>query len=128
MLSLSPLPLQRIPSHYSINLMWINLTLDPSKPYICTYTTESDLITQFLDKAKKWKAANPEAEVNIWYDSKFITQKSLQDTQSVLNKMGQQDSSFNIKLRDIRDIDIVKNNPDVFSDNVPIYFRIDLLK
>ncbi len=113
----------QLPNDYAINLMWLNRTLDETKPFIDSSTTEEDLVKNFLSKANKWKETNPNAEVAIWFDSKFVSSQALINTRMVLEKQG-----FNIKLKDIQDIDIVKNNPDAFSDNIPIYYRVDLMK
>lgn len=120
----------KIPDDYSINLMWLNRTLDETKPFIDSSQTEADLIEKVLSWGKKWKENNPDAEVAIWYDSEFVTPEALKNTQAVLDKLklAQQDGSYHIKLKDIRDIDIVKNNPDAFSDFIPIYYRVDLMK
>lgn len=119
----------KLPDNYSINLMWLNKTLDETKPFIDSSQTESDLIDKVLSRGKKWKENNADAEVAIWYDSEFVTSEALKNTQAVLDKLKEKEGgSYNIKLKNIRDIDIVKNNPDVFSDYVPLYFRIDLLK
>lgn len=112
-----------IPTDYSINLMWINKKLNEDNPYIDNSQSEEDLIQNFLIKAKYWEDSNPEAEINIWFDSQFVSEKALKATQEVLSKI-----SGNIKLRDIREIELVKNNSDVFSDYIPVYFRIDILK
>lgn len=118
----------KMPTRYGINLMWVNQTLDPNQPYLSKNKTEEEAIANFLDKAKKWKVANPEAEVNIWYDSQFATKEAIAATQRLLDTKVQPELSSKIRLRDVREIDIVKNNPDVFSDMIPIYFRVDLLK
>lgn len=112
---------EKVPKDYSINLMWINKTLDPSKPYIAgKYNRESEIINDVLAKAVKWKQANPDAKVTIWYDSEYTTPQAIANTRKLLDT--------NINLRDIREISAVKDNPDVFSDHVPVYFRVDLMK
>jgi len=114
-----------IPDKYDINLTWINAALNEGSPYAFPCKNEEELIVKYIEKAAKWQDANPSAEVNIWYDSYFTTPKSVAATQSVLD----QNKRFStIKLRDIRDIEVVKNNPDSFSDRVPIYARVDLIK
>lgn len=116
------------PDNYSINLMWLNRTLNPEMPFIDNSHDENTLIENLLSKAKKWKDSNPDAEVTLWYDSNFVTQEQLQATQAILDKYAKEDPTYKFALRDVRDIDIVKNNSDVFSDNIPIYFRVDLMK
>ena len=127
-----------IPNEYVINLIWLNQgkfvgygvrDYDCGK-FIYDCQSEQELIDELLNKAKAWQETNPDAKINIWYDSKFLTQKNnVKNTQVLLDKLAQKNPIYKkIKLKDVRDIDIVKNNPDVFSDNLPFYYRLDLLK
>ena len=114
---------------YSINLMWINETLKPEQEYIYPSKDIAELKEQFLAPALKWALANPCAEVNIWYDSVQTTEEAITRTQDALSSVCDGESrKKTIHLRDIREIPIVHDNPDAFSDYLPIYFRIDILK
>lgn len=92
---------------YSINMMWVNKKSDPNQRYICN----DDNINKFIDNARDWREKNPKGEVNIWYDSKLISQNSVANTKELLQSSG---IAQGVNLKDIRDIDIVKYNPDVF--------------
>lgn len=114
------------PNKYSINLMWLNRTLDTNQTYIlppsCGHgSTADDCLSEVLE----WQQSNPDASVTLWFDSQYVTKEAINRTQEKLQNMGSKNS---IILRDIRDIPIVKNSPDAFSDNLPIYFRVDLMK
>ena len=113
---------------YSINLMWLNRTKDNTQPYIGPSRSEDKLAEKLLAPAIKWSIANPEGRVNLWYDSIHTTPEAVENTQRVLSKLLAENHIRNLQLRDIRDIAIVANNPDVFSDQIPLYFRVDLLK
>jgi len=116
---------------YSINLMWINAKRDPSSTYLYKNASKEETINLLLMPAIKWKKANPDAAVNLWYDGQFVTDDAIKNTENLLNELAQQEginTTPKIRLRNIRDIPIVKQNPDVFSANYPIYFRVDLLK
>ncbi len=117
-----------VPEKYSINLMWLNRTFDDGQTYITSAQTEQEFVDKILSRGMKWKESNPHAEVAIWYDSEFATPKALENSQRILDKLKEENPSYNFKLKDVRDIDIVKNNPDAFSDNLDIYFRVDLMK
>jgi len=80
---------------------------DPNQRYICN----DDNINKFIDNARDWREKNPKGEVNIWYDSKLISQNSVANTKELLQSSG---IAQGVNLKDIRDIDIVKYNPDVF--------------
>lgn len=122
----------KTPTNYSINLMWINSKLDTNSHYILQNADKDAVINKILTPAIKWKKANPEAEVNCWYDSHSTSVEAIQNTEKLtgilLNPPEQNILLNNIQFRDIREISLVKNNPDVFSNNFPLYFIIDLLK
>jgi len=111
--------------------MWINAKRDPSSTYLYKNASKEETINLLLMPAIKWKKANPDAAVNLWYDGQFVTDDAIKNTENLLNELAQQEginSTPKIRLRNIRDIPIVKQNPDAFSANYSIYFRVDILK
>ena len=116
------------PDSYSIHLMWINKTKNEAQPYICAEQSEADVTQRLLRPAIEWARANPDANVFIWYDSEHTTSAAVENTHTLLTQLMQGNQISNLKLRDVRDIPIVQNNPDAFSDLIPVYFRVDLLK
>jgi hypothetical protein len=117
-----------MPRSYSINLMWINKTLKTDQKYISTSKDKKTLNAELIDPILKWALANPEAEVNLWYDSMHATKEQVHDTQNELSEQLEESGIKNVRLRDVREIPIVKANPDAFSDQIPIYHRVDLFK
>lgn len=113
---------------YSINLAWINRTLDPQQPYLYPGKDQRILIDMLLSPVMKWAEANPDADVNLWYDSEQSTYHAVRNTRAVLEQQLGERNLRNVFLKDVREIAIVKDNPDTFSDQIPVYFRIDLLK
>ena len=111
---------------YSINLLWLNQKLTDQR-YIVG-NNKDELVKRLLEPGILWATANPDGHVNIWYDSKAITEDAKKNTQKVLYELAQDHHCANIHLRDIREIPIVQHNPDIFSANLPVYFRIDILK
>lgn len=110
---------------YSINLMWIN-TQDSNGVYICDEKNKEGMNYE-LKQLKKWCTANPEAQINFWYDSVHTTLQAVENTKNLL--LTEYSSSNNkINLRDIREIPFVQWNSDLFQSTVPVYFRIDFLK
>ena len=54
---------------YSINLMWINKSINPSDRYIMP-----DIFMQQTESMlDKWCNSNPDADVNLWFDSQYVT-------------------------------------------------------
>lgn len=113
---------------YAINLLWINREKKVDQKYIHKADTEEKLIDELFRPAVKWAKSNPEADINIWYDSKGNSEQALANTQSVLDKTLATSSLTNVKLRDLREIEFVKANEFLFDDGMPIYYRADLLK
>lgn len=116
------------PKKYSIDLMWINRTLDERQPLIPDIFSKDVSLDLALEGAIEWKKENPEADVSIWYDSKTVTPEALAAANELLAQKIAKAPLYSIKLRDIRELDLVAKNPDVFSDFIPVYFRVDLLK
>ncbi len=120
--------LSKITGSYSINLLWINSKKAPYQQYIYPTKTLKELNTKLHMPAVKWAKANPAADVSIWYDSSLYDSQTIANTKEALAKLASQQGCRNVKLQDIRDISIVKDNPDLFADGMPLYLRIDLLK
>ncbi len=107
--------------HYSINLMWINNTNDSSNDYICLD------IDYVLNQLKKWYVANPEAQINFWYDSQCTHPAAIDNTKQLLTETSTHPKQC-IALLDIQDIPFVQENAALFSSTIPVYARIDFLK
>jgi len=87
---------------------------------------ETILKKYLLDKAAQWAQRNSSYEVNIWYDSKQLKNSvAVKNTQSII---GKDYSKFKIVLRDLRDLDLVKTNPEAFENGLSIYYRVDLAR
>lgn len=113
---------------YSINSLWINRTLNKKNTFVTNHKTQEEFINNVLEKISKWKKTNPNAEVNFWYDGEFVTAEQLSATRDVLKLISDKDPEMNIQLKNIREIYFVRDNPDAFSDYIPLYTRVDLMK
>lgn len=112
---------------YSINLMWISATLDETKNFI-GFDSEATTHHRIIEPVIKWAKANPKAEVFFWYDKNYTSDKAFQNTKHLFEKYAQHENLTHVKMRNIREIPIVAKNPDAFSHQLPIYFRVDLFK
>jgi hypothetical protein len=122
----SPFALGRIVKfediHYSVNLMWINSSLNPHQEYLCNEREAC------LNPIKNWvEKSDKRAEINIWYDSKFSSEIALEKTKNELRNILNPDATFP-NFRDIRALQFVKDNENIFSQVIPVYFRADLLR
>ncbi|NRA47246.1 MAG: hypothetical protein HRU09_20030 [Oligoflexales bacterium] len=103
---------------YSINFLCINKEENLDQEFICN----KKFIDKLLKSSANWKEQDSDAPINIWFDSKTISEDALHNSQKLLQP------NHGIQLRDIRDIGIVQLNSNIFSPKMPLYFRIDLLK
>ncbi len=108
-------------SDISINLMWIN-----EKCNDFNYIVPSNQEDQFEKSVNGWSHKNPNAQVNIWYDSNTAVESAVVNTKEKIKSIAKCDKK--VKLRDIRVLDDVVKHPDFFENPVNIYYRVDLLR
>lgn len=106
---------------YAINLMWINDQNDNHGKFV------AGRMNYVLSQLKKWQRDNPEAEINFWYDSQRTNENAITNTLNLLEAYSINPDNP-IRLRDIWEIPIVQKNADFFTNSVPVYFGIDILK
>ncbi len=114
---------------YTINLMWINASLNEHQRYIHPSETPEKLLEN-LHNVFIWAHQNPESIVNIWFDGELSTVLAIKNTQACINEYLAQNPNFApIILRDVREIsDVIKNNAIFDNPLIPVYFRADLLR
>lgn len=125
-------------SKVAINMLWLNKSLDSKQRLIFkedwtnvdlskqSVTKRPENYSQLLNSAIDWSNKNPNHTVRIWYDSHVTTHEQVNNTIEEIRRLT--DGRNNIQLKDIRNIPIVSENADVFSENTGFYFKIDLLK
>ena len=121
------------PSHfkYTINLMWINRDLNEQQLFIHPSKDEASLNKNFLDPVFEWAFLHKDTVVNIWFDSAFISPQAIKNTQAALaNRLVRlkEKPIATILLRDIRTLHKVAAHSNVFSNKIPVYFRVDLAR
>jgi hypothetical protein len=119
------------PSEYSINLMWINRDLNEQQLFIHPSKDEASLNKNFLDPIFEWAFLHKDAVVNIWFDSTFISPQAIKNTETALEHRLvhlKEKPIAPILLRDIRTLHKVAIYPNVFSNKIPVYFRVDLAR
>jgi hypothetical protein len=111
---------------YDLNFMWINKQKKEEQKTLAPEAINKDLIRHIA----RWAQVNPKAkQVNLWYDSAMETPQAIENTKKEIIA----ESAYNPKtpaiiLKDIRDLPEVKEHPEVFSDKIPVFFRVDLLR
>lgn len=118
--------------NYSINVMWINreASTDTEQRYIYPSNKDNSFGLQFLNTIVTWAKKNPGATVNVWFDSTFTTVEALENTLVLIKQeiARYQGAMAKIELKDIRLLKRVQKNPEVFSSEIPVFFRADLLR
>lgn len=115
---------------YSVNLLWINRSLDSKQKYIYPANNEIELERKFLDPIYKWADATQGGVIKVWYDSKVTSLEAVQNTQSLIEKHQRaHPNAAPIELQDVRtNLAYIRRHPEAFSDELPVYFRVDLLR
>jgi hypothetical protein len=108
---------------YTINLMWINQAKATNQKYLYPSNIKNNFGKEYTAKIIEWAAKNYENTINIWFDSFFLSSAIVSDTQKMLDQ-----KVTNVEFKDKRRISTIKQNPEVFSDKVPVYFRADLVR
>ena len=109
---------------HTINYLWINKEDSFVKnPYICREAHED--INVFYGAAFQWIQKDPFADINIWYDSQYATRYAYWNTKLFLKRVGLDNQ---IHIRDIQDIPTIKENKDITSSDIPVYYRADLIR
>ena len=122
------------PDQYSINLMWINKDKMRSEQEFLLgngFTSEErrlDFQQRFVRPISKWALANPESTINIWIDSEMATSVAIERSSAALKAALEGQSSGKVQFRDVRTIETVKSHGEVFTERMPVYFRVDLLR
>lgn len=111
---------------YSINLMWINQQRNLTQTDIFPADQSQNYVNTLVDWAKK----NPDSNVNLWFDGALVSSQAATNTQQEIldqaKRIGVDASKF--ALRDVRGLLAVQNNPEAFGSQIPVYFRVDLLR
>lgn len=115
--------------YYSINFMWINRYLKDTQQFIAPADNEKEARAGFLKPVFEWAHANPKALVILWYSSQTTPPEAIKKTQEIIAQENRKHRKrIPIQLQDVRTLDYVKQNPEVFSDKTPVYFRADLAR
>ncbi len=129
---------------YTLNFMWINDQYNFER-FPNTYLlpiknihddsewTEKEgterMKKNYLTPLFTWREKNPNALcLNFWYDSQFTTDDAVINTTNLIKEFSSEKKGCPLILRDIRELDPVKKYPEVFAKNIPLYFRVDLLR
>ncbi len=106
------------PEQYSINLMWINKSKEDKKRLYGE--NDAEFQAKIIDPLLAWSRLHPKTPIYMWYDSEVASPKAI----ALLKKtVGEK-----IRCRDIREIPVVQQNPAPFTPDIPVYFRVDLLR
>ena len=117
---------------YSLNFMWINKTLKYQEYLfgdgLTPMAQKCDFQNRFIKPIIKWAQKNPNTAINIWYDSTMTYFKTLKASQEIFFEEAPQVIHPSIYFRDVRELNLVRENPEIFKETIPVYFRVDLLR
>jgi hypothetical protein len=87
-----------------------------------------ELHQRFIVPVSKWAKTNPRSPLNIWIDGALASQKAIETARQALQKALADTHHAKINFRDVRSLDVVRSNPRAFNEDIPVYFRVDLLR
>ncbi|MES2199601.1 MAG: hypothetical protein V4489_05500 [Chlamydiota bacterium] len=121
-------------NQYSVNLMWINNSKMPVNQKFLfgegstLRERELDFKKRFIEPISQWAKANSGSDINIWIDSEMATSEAINRSRELLTRSLEGNPHGMVHFRDVRCIEVVRSNSQVFSEKMPIYFRVDLLR
>lgn len=114
------------PSQFTINLMWINkCEIDERQEFLMDSASFHE---KFVSPICKWAKANPGTSINIWVDREMDKHGAIDRSINAVLKQLDKAACEHIHFRDIRTLEVVRENPKIFSEDTFIFFRVDLLK
>ncbi len=112
---------------YCLNFMWINKDKISIKQEFL-FGDYEEFQNKFVIPISRWAKKNSGVSINIWVDGKMATEGAIDRSRIALLSELEETSRGRIHFRDVRSIELVHSNPMVFSEKMPIYFRVDLLR
>ena len=98
----------------SINFMWVgNSSANQQFIFPDNRFEESE------EGLRQWLSFHPDSEFNLYYDSDHVTEEVIQRTYELFPYF---------IFKSIRTLPLVQENAVLFSDAIPLYWRIDILK
>lgn len=126
-------PTTDIDCTYSLNFYWISLypQNDTALSIFCDKCreeeqrecTDGDSCMSRTAKAVigRWRELNPDAVINLWYDSALVTVAALKNTAQSLME-------YRVELRDVRGLDIPPYIRQSLHPIANLFYRVDIVK
>lgn len=112
---------------FDINLMWVN----EKRPFTGNFVFPDFKQEEILTVIEQWANKNntQDTKVNFWFDSKMSPEGSISNTQQLFDAyFNEKNLSCRIILQDIQTLNKVKQHPNVFSKDIPAYFKTDFIR
>src|SRR5579871_3546051 len=111
-------------NRYSLNFLWVHKK-QPIDGHLMGANFQ-DLRNHLMHPFEGWQSMQPEADCNFWYDGDWVSNAAIERTKSILLSEGF--DLTKLKFRDLHDIKLIDDNPELFKDTIPVSFRTDLGK
>lgn len=124
---------EQIVSQSTVNFMWIHSQNEQDVVAPETFNRHFREVNKvirinILSRLDGWAEFYP--QVNLWYDSAMISPELKDDAVTQMRELISTKcrNADRISLKDIRDLNIVRQNEHAFNQDMPMYFRVDLLR
>lgn len=129
LLLISAISLPILGMQHNTNFMYINKTVTEDKFVFPKIRKKINWDVDVVEWMTQWLSGNPQGQFVFWYDSKMVTQEQINSTKDLFAELT---SSLldggHLLLRDINELTVVQDNPQFFTEEIPIYLRLDLLR
>ncbi len=138
-LSLVSISLPIFAVKYNTNFMYINREINQEK-YVFPELRKKivslgfgqdfeDWNVKVIDWISEWLKQNPQGDFVFWYDKNTVTEDQVERTNGIFKDLA---NNFlkegTLVLKDIASLTTVKENARYFTQEIPIYLRLDLLR
>jgi|GEM_PF-1820952 len=111
--------------NYSLNFLWIHAKKLAGSGHLMG-SNDEQLQKHVIGPLSDWREKQPLAKINFWYDGDLVSESAIESTKMVCETRGLR--ILNLQFRNIREIPLITGNTNLFAEQIPIYFRVDLAK
>jgi len=121
---------------YSIHMLWVNPSpMDPNNaPEFLfgkgeTVEKQRDHFQEhFVQPIARWATKNFGSTLHVWVDRLFALDAVVARSEHAVQEALSNQESAHVLFRNMRELEIVNEYPNAFCSEIPVYYRVDLLK
>ena len=123
----TPCPFAVKSTDVKVNVLWIQENPFTGTESIFDNGAGNKNLNHYLTRITEISSKRPDTSFQIWFDSAQVTRAAFNKTVETILKF-KKESQIDLKLCDLRKLEIPSNIMECFHPATPVYFRVDLLK